>query len=541
MGVFQGLEEEDPLLLTTEAGKELLKEFRSATRKSPLSEEAWLNMSPLYKKVWARLPLNAKYLDSVWSRVSETADRHNVPGQFTAFIGFEWTSAVNAGNLHRVVIFKDDSTKTMQVKPFSAFDSMDPEALWEYMAQYEMRTGGEVLAIPHNGNLSSGTMFSLQDFSGGPLARSYAERRTRWEPLYEVTQIKGDSEAHPFLSPTDEFADHDIWNSWYGKELPAGRKWDDAERGIKEGEYARSALKRGLLLETQIGANPFKFGLIGSTDAHTSLAAVEEDNFWGKAPATNPSADRVARDKLTWVFPTSMLRRKPENAVTDYAWTMASSGYAAVWATENTRDALFAAMKRRETYASTGPRIIVRFFGGWDFATADAFSPDIAAVGYRKGVPMGGEITRAPPRRAPTFLIRAVKESVGANLDRVQVIKGWVDTAGQIQERIYNVALSDGRTEDAKGKAPPVGSTVDVQNATYTNTIGDPELATVWTDPHFDPLVPAFYYLRVLEIPTPRWTAYDAKFFGAKNISPDIPMTHQERAYTSPIWYAPSK
>lgn len=548
IGLFCALEGEDPQLLATDIGKQLLQKFDVQKSASPVSLEAWSGLSPVMGVVWSRNTppqWDKKFEASIWRRVAEAADRHNIPGRFTAFIGFEWTSELmRSGNQHRVVIFKDDSRKATQTMPFSAFQSEDPEALWEYMADYERRTGGKILAIPHNGNLSNGKMFSLQDFSGRPLARSYAERRARWEPLYEVTQIKGTSEAHPFLSPTDEFADYEIWSSWSATELPAGRHWDDTERILKEGEYARSALKRGLLLETQIGANPFKFGLIGGTDSHTSLAAVEEDNFWGKSPATGPGPDRIAANKLSALLPIGALTtlgRRPESDIKDRAWNLSASGYAAVWATENTRDALFAAMQRRETYATTGPRMLVRFFGGWNFVVGDAAAHDVAAVGYKKGVPMGGEITNQPSGRSPSFLIRAVKDSEGANLDRVQVIKGWVDKSGSTQEKIYDVALSDGRKTDAHGKAPRVGSTVDVQNATYTNSIGAPEMAVVWTDPEFDPALPAFYYVRVLEIPTPRWTAYDAKFFGVKDVPREIPMTQQERAYTSPIWYAPSR
>lgn len=530
LGWMVGLEARDPLLLGTEAGKRMLQRFEESAGKRPTDPKRLEVLGKMTKDIFEserRPDVNEAFTRSVWKQVTETADRHNDPGRFTAFIGYEWTSPGGGqiGNLHRVVIFQDGAEKANQVMPFSASDSADPEALWAYLAEYEKKTDGEVLAIPHNGNLSNGEMFPLQNFAGQGLSRSYAESRSRWEPLYEVMQLKGDAEAHPFLSPTDEFADYETWNSWRGKELLAGRSWNDAERIWKEGEYARSALKRGLGLQVQLGVNPFKFGMIGSTDAHTSLAATDENNFWGERPSSEPSAQRWSETIEGWPGP--------------IGWQFSSSGYAAVWATENTREALFAAMKRKETYATTGPRMTVRFFGGWDYSPEYALRPDLALIGYQKGVPMGGDLTNAPAGKAPRFLIRAVKDSDGANLDRVQVIKGWRDTNGDLHERIYNVALSDGRKEGPDGKAAPVGSTVDVKNAMYTNTIGAPELATVWTDPDFNRSELAFYYVRVLEIPTPRWTSYDAKFFGIRDIPPEVTMVTQERAYTSPIWYTP--
>lgn len=543
MGVMVGLEVKDPALLGTDAGKRMLQRFEGSAGKQPMDPKTLENLWTLSREMFwrgKRPGMSGDFTRFVWNQVTQAADRHNDPGRFTAFIGYEWSSP-GRGNLHRVVIFKDAAEKANQVMPFSAMDSEDPEALWGYMAEYTKQTGGEVLAIPHNGNLSNGEMFPLQNLAGQALTSTYAKTRSRWEPLVEVTQIKGDSEAHPFVSPTDEFADYETWNSWGGKDLPVGRSWNEAERILKEGEYARSALKRGLGLQAQLGVNPFKFGMVGSTDAHTSLSAVEENDFWGKAPLTNPGPDR-STDKLNAWMPVSQLlamRRKMKSPYSvDRAWQMASSGYAAVWAAENTREALFAAMKRKETYATTGPRMTVRFFGGWDYSSEEALMPDLARIGYSKGVPMGGNLTQAPASKAPRFLIRAVKDPQGANLDRVQVIKGWRGLTGTLHEKVYNVALSDGRKEKA-GKAPPVGSTVDERNATYTNTIGDPELAAVWEDPDFGPQELAFYYVRVLEIPTPRWTAYDAKFFGNKDIPPEVPMVTQERAYTSPIWYTP--
>ncbi len=333
----------------------------------------------------------------------------------------------------------------------------------------------------------------------------------RWEPLYEVTQYKGDAEAHPILSPTDEFADYETWNvpGYFGE-----RPENFADQ--KRFEYARSALKIGLEQTAKLGVNPFKFGMIGSTDSHTSLSTAREDNFWGKISLVEPSPYRLAD-----------------------SWHFTASGMAAVWAEQNTRKSLFAAMKRKETYATTGPRMTVRFFGGWDYQDSDAFEFDLASVGYLKGVPMGGDLTHGPSGKSPSFLIRAVRDPDGANLDRVQVIKGWREGNGELREQIYDVALSDERKPDENGNVPPVGSTVDVENASYLNSIGDPELATVWRDPNFDASELAFYYVRVIEIPTPRWTAYDAKRFGLKEIPADVPMVTRERAYTSPIWYTP--
>ena len=380
---------------------------------------------------------------------------------------------------------------------------------------------GEVIAIPHNSNLSNGIMFSVTDENGLPLNKDYAVLRKRWEPLMEVTQIKGDSETHPALSPKDEFADYGTWDGWFTWKKEAGWK----ER--KKSEYMRSALGLGLAEKARIGINPFKFGVIGSTDAHTSLSTADDNNFWGKFSIYEPSKYRASPDNY---------EDNPEDA---FRWGSVASGYAAVWAQDNTRESLFAAMKRKEVYASTGPRITVRFYGGWDFQQSDAYRPGLARTGYEKGVPMGGDITAAPKDKAPSFLIRAVKDPDGANLDRVQLIKGWHDSNGELHEKIYNVALS-GNRQDKGPDTDKVGNTVDISDASYTNTIGDPELAVVWTDPDFDKDEPAFYYLRVLQIPTPRWTAYDAKYFKLKNIPDEVPMIGQERAYSSPIWYTPA-
>jgi hypothetical protein len=459
---------------------------------------------------------------NIWGRVTASAERHNDPGRFTAFIGYEWTSTYRA--IHRVVVFKDGAEMVSTVLPFTSWDSPYPEDLWDYLSRYRETTGGDALAIPHNSNLTHGTMFALVDSDGNPLTREYAERRSRWEPIVEVTQIKGDSETHPVISPTDEFADFERWAGWAGR-TNGGIMWTGNKVPLRDDslipfEYARSALKNGLDLWVTTGGNPFKFGLIGSTDSHTALAAVEENNFWGKTMVAEPGPARVTA-------PYSVLN-----------WEMSASGYAGVWAHENTRESLFAAMRRKEVYATTGPRMTVRFFGGWDFTADDAVAPNMAEIGYARGVPMGGDLTEGE-NEAPTFLISALKDPDGANLDRVQVVKGWRDADGGLHEKVYDVVWSEDRKIGPDGRLEAVRSTVDVANATYTNAVGSVELRTMWQDPEFDPLQPAFYYVRVLQIPTPRWTAYDAAFYELEDLPEKIPMVVQDRAYTSPIWFVP--
>jgi hypothetical protein len=472
------------------------------------------------------LPGSAEYR-SAWDEMIKAAEEANEPGKFTAFIGFEWTSNTGGNNLHRNILFRDNATKASLVEPYTTqkpLGSDNPRDLWKWMADYEQKTRGEVLAIAHNGNLSNGRMFPMiESFTGKPIDREYAETRAQRERIYEVTQIKGDGEAHPFLSPNDEFAGYEKWDKG-NLDLSDLKKND-----MLEFEYARAALRNGLKLEKELGVNPYKFGMIGSTDSHTALATADEDNFWGKTSASEPSPER-------WSHPFI----KTDKAVI-MGWEQAASGYAGVWAKENTREALFDAMQRKEVYATTGPRMIVRFFGGWDFDARDAQTRNPAAAGYEKGVPMGGDLNQAPAGKSPTFLIAALKDPIGANLDRVQVIKGWLDDKNETHERIYDVTVSGGRKIGSDGRCKtPVGDTVDVPNASYTNSIGASELITVWKDPEFDAAQRAFYYVRVLEIPTPRWTAYDAKFYGI-TMPKEVPMKGQERAYTSPIWYSPKK
>lgn len=464
---------------------------------------------------------NPDAIKSAWQAYTALADRYNDPGSFTAMIGYEWTSE-GGDNIHRNVLFRDDAAMANTVVPYSQFDSKNPEDLWAHLAEYEDRTGGDVLAIPHNGNLSNGRLFSVSNFDGTPLTAELAALRARFEPVIETTQIKGDSEAHPFLSPDDEFADFDTWDA----SNLNGTQAKTPE--MLQYEYSREAYKTGLMLEAQLGINPFKAGQIGSTDAHTGMAAVEEENFFGKHSGVEPEPNR-------WEH---IVIEAPDPEFTIYGWQQASGGYAAAWATENTREAIFDAIERREVYGTTGSRITLRFFGGWNFNPEDAASRLPADIGYAKGVPMGADLPAHSGNTAPSFLIAALKDSYSGNLDRVQVIKGWLNEDGSRGEKIYNVAWSGDRHLDAEGKLPAVGNTVDVGKATWTNTIGAPELITQWEDPDFDPSVRAFYYVRVIEIPTPRWTAYEAMRFNVQMDS-NVPMTTTERAYSSPIWYTP--
>jgi hypothetical protein len=461
---------------------------------------------------------------SLWESVNATAEEYNEPGRFTALIGFEWSSAPMGGNLHRVVIFRDGAQRTNQVVPLAFYENPDPEHLWKFMAGYEEKTGGQILALAHNGNWSNGLMFKLERLDGSPMDRAYAETRMRWEPLYEVTQMKGDGETHPFLSTDDEFADFEPWDK---ADMPAANAKED---WMLQYEYAREALKNGLVMEEKLGVNPFKFGMLGSTDSHTSLATSREDNNFGKLPHLEPNDHRAE---------TPVIKSPVDQKLTSYGSETGAAGLAAVWARGNTREAIFDAMMRKEVYATTGSRIAVRVFGGWDFKADEVERQDFAKQGYKRGVPMGGDLTKAPKGKAPSFMIRALRDPDNANLDRVQVIKGWLDKKGKTHERIYDVAVSDGRKIGADGRCKtPVGSTVDIADASYTNTIGDPLLAAHWVDPDFDSKQSAFYYVRVIEIPKPRWTAYDAKYFGVK-MADNVKMVVQDRAYTSPIWYTP--
>jgi len=469
-------------------------------------------------------PGSSKY-NTLWDKMTKTADRFNDPGRFTALIGYEWTSVPKGYNLHRNVILRDGGVRARQVVPLTTLPpvgTQNPLDLYKWLEEYETKTGGQALAISHNGNLSNGWMFPMVDtYAGGKVDKNYVEQRAKWEPLYEVTQIKGDGEAHPFLSPNDEFADFETLDKG-NLDLTALKKDEMLQR-----EYAREALKNGLVLETQLGTNPYKFGMVGATDSHTGLATAEEENFFGKSTSVEPSATRASHP-----FVKSKL-----GAIEGYE--LSASGYQAVWASENTREAIFDAMERKETYATTGPRRVMRCLGGWEFNENDLRSRTPAFIGYAKGVPMGSDLAKAPEGKAPTFMVHTLRDPLGANLDRMQIIKGWLDKDGKTHERIYDVVVSGGRTIGKDGRCKtPVGNTVDLEAANWTNTIGASEFAVVWTDPDFDPNVKAFYYVRVIEIPTPRWVLYDKVRLGAK-VPKEAKLIHQERGYSSPIWYTP--
>ncbi len=517
--------ESSPKVLDTEFGRKLHALFQEGTAEAAgQAWNLWAGSKFEQKNPYAD---NQEFAKEPWERIIDAAEAATVPGSFTALIGFEWSSTPGGKNLHRVVLYRDGAEVAKQRVPLTNSDTKsDPETLWQWMDGLMEDTGGKVLAIPHNGNLSNGLMFSdVRYTSGEPIDEAYAARRQRLEPLYEVTQMKGDGEAHPFLSPDDEFADFETWDS-------ASFGAEPKTKEMLPNEYAREALKRGLAHEAKLGTNPFKFGLVGSTDTHTSLSTTTEDNFFGKVTQLEPTADPVRFEEV-------IAGRLGDESIHIQARRTSASGLTGVWARTNTREEIFDALARKEVFATTGTRLKVRVFAGFEFLESDLDRSDFAEHGYDRGVPMGGDLVSAPSGKKPTLLIRAIRDADGANLDRVQVIKGWLDAEGKTHERIYDVVVSDGREIGADGRCKtPVGNTVDIKEATYTNAIGDPFLQTFWEDPNFDPAERAFYYVRVLEIPTPRWTTYDAKFFGVE-IPEDVPGSIQERAYTSPIWYAP--
>jgi hypothetical protein len=455
---------------------------------------------------------------SIWQEVVRIADKHYAPGRFTTFPGFEWTSNPGQRNLHRVVVFK--TSEHVPDVPLSALDSDKPEDLWAWMDAQRAR-GATLLAIPHNGNASDGLMFPEgPSYGGSAVNGAYAETRMRNEPVYEISQIKGTSETHPLLSPNDEFAGFELWDYTLSA--------DARPPAHKKGGYAREAVIRGLQLEAQGRGNPFKYGFIGDSDTHNSASTPEEDNYTGKFAIENDPKHRLLGPPGFTEANKKQLRE------------FSSGGLAGVWAKANTREDIFDAVERKETFATSGPRIKVRFFGGFELSGDVLEADDWLEQAYAKGVPMGGDLI--PPRggiegKAPVFLVHAIKEPDGANLDRIQIVKGWIE-GGTQHEKIYDVALSDGRKPDASGKVPPVGNTVNVEHATYTNDIGDAELRAVWTDPDFDPAQHALYYVRVLQIPTPRWSTYDAARLGVA-VPKGLPASIQERAWTSPVWYKP--
>ena len=528
MGIATDIQKGTPNILAVPKGKEWHEAFKKGGK---AAGEAAFDLITHFSQMTVPEQLvsdyspGSKVYDTLWEDIVDTADRFNEPGHFTALIGFEWTSVPKGFNLHRNVILRDDGRRAHQVLPLTTqppLGTTDPLDLYAWLEEYEARTGGQAIAIAHNGNLSNGWMFPMEDtYAGGKVDENYVKLRAKWEPLYEVTQIKGDGETHSFLSPDDEFADYETLDKG-NLDITELKKDEMLQR-----EYAREALKNGFVLEQQLGTNPYKFGMVGATDTHTGLATAEEENFFGKSTSVEPSATRVSHP-----FVKSKL-----GAIEGYE--LAASGYQAVWATENTRRAIFDAMERKETYATTGPRIMLRFFGGWEFTEEDLRSRTPVFRGYEKGVPMGSDLSAAPEGiKAPNFMILALRDPLGANLDRIQIIKGWLDKEGKTHEKVHDVAWSGGRKFDSKGKLPRVGNTVDLETASWTNTIGAAELIKIWTDPDFDPQQQAFYYTRVIEIPTPRWVVYDKVRLGAE-IPEAAKLIHQERAYSSPIWYTP--
>ncbi|MEM7080828.1 MAG: DUF3604 domain-containing protein [Pseudomonadota bacterium] len=539
LGVLAELQNDD-VQMPSSSNADDLREAYAAYAAEPGSRPKVLEF-----RAASRKPLGGNYAQTVWRRVVERAEAAYEPGVFTTFAGYEWTSPGSRsgvfGNLHRVVVYADGPDKTANIIPFSSYDSRNPEDLWAALAAYKRTTGGQVIAIPHNPNLSNGDMFATRKYDGSALDDEWVALRSELEPLVEITQQKGDSEAHPVLSPTDEFADFETWHSWAGYERTAAAghpccrsrgapEFDDAAFvAQKRREYVRPALQAGLDLAAHFGMNPFQYGIIGSTDTHTSMSSADNNNFWAQYPNTPPRATRPMEKFVpTWERPLQ--------------WETAAAGYAAVWAEANTREAIFAALQRREVYATTGPRITVRMFAGFDFHPSDAAAPDIAQVGYAGGVPMGGTLRRDGRDRPVRLLLAALRDPTGAFLDRVQVIKGWRDAAGQLHERVYDVALGAAPQQQPRrrpdGSVAALPSTVNVEQADYRNTVGSAQLTRMWEDPDFDATERAFYYVRVLEIPTPRWPAYDARYFEVQ-LDSEVRAVTQERAYTSPIWYQP--
>ncbi len=526
MGLIFDLTDQKPNVMEFEQSRrwaEALAEGGEESAAAALDLITTFSQGEIDPELMAQYSPGSPIYASVWETVVDKAEEYNQPGVFTAFIGYEWTSLYKGNNLHRNVVLRDNGDRAMMVEPLVTqppVGSIDPLDLYQWLQDYEDKTGGQVFALAHNGNLSNGTMFPTeQQFTGGPVDENYVQLRGKWEPLYEFTQIKGDGETHPVLSPDDEFADYETWD--VGNLDLSEAKTEE----MLKGEYAREALKQGMALEAKLGTNPYKFGAVGSTDSHTSLSTADSDNFFGKATNAEPSPTRMSHP-----FAKTDLG-------TFEGYQLVASGYTGVWAEENTRHALWDAMNRRETYATTGPRMHARAVGGWDYTENDLRSRQPAFAGYERGVPMGGDLREATSD-APTFMVYALRDPIGANLDRIQIVKGWMDSAGELHEKVFNVAWSDNRELGADGKLPEVGNTVDLEAASYLNTIGAPELMAVWTDPQFDASQSAFYYARVLEIPTPRWVVYDKVRLGVE-IPDGAQQIGQERGYTSPIWYSP--
>ncbi|HEX9805358.1 MAG TPA: DUF3604 domain-containing protein [Alteraurantiacibacter sp.] len=516
LGVSSRIAAGDPEILKYPSAQKLLSIFREQGGRALTTATMFGDgLSEEERAQYDAEMQSPEVLRASWANQIAAAERHNIPGEFTALIGWEWTSAPNMRNMHRVVFTNSDGEVAKRFLPFANYMSDRPEDLWAFFEETHARTGADFVAIPHNSNLSDGKMFELTDSDGNPFSAEYAMRRAAWEPVVEVTQYKGTSETHPALSPRDEFADFELRNM-----LLTGVVTE-----VSEGSYTRSALKNGLAEEARIGANPFRFGLVGASDSHTGFSSQLENDFLGKMGEDYLPADRVGANKANIIFP---------------AAEMSASGLAGVWADRNDRQALFDAFRRREVYATSGPRMTLRLFAGYGFAPGDETSRDFAAIGYRKGVPMGGLLPMANGGKTPQFAIRAVKDPEAGNLDRIQVVKGWMAADGTLHEKVFDVAWSGNRRIGADGKLPAVGNTVDVASARYSNTIGTAELTALWTDPEFDPAEPAFYYVRVLEIPTPRQHLFDALAMGIDPVTLKQPPTIQERGWSSPVWYRPS-
>jgi Protein of unknown function (DUF3604) len=510
------LERSDPLFSTTEWGRKLL-EIHGDPKRSIMGLQ--MGMKPDEKKEMMDQVFSPKIRQATWAGEVDAAEKNNIPGKFTSLIAWEYTIMTGANNMHRNVISNATGEAARKFYPLSNYDSMRPEDLWAFLDKTKAATGVDFVVIPHNPNLSGGLMFDMVDSDGHPITAKYARERARWELLVEATQGKGTSEIAPELAPTDEFSEFEIW-----RRLLIGTKSEP-----KPGSYVRTALMRGLEFQHSIGVNPYKLGMVGATDSHSGLSDVREDQFTGHFSADLLPEERMAgfgtHKTSNFVFPN---------------WQLGASGRTGAWATENTRQSIFEAFKRKEVYATTGTRIALRVFGGYGFKKSDSDAKDIAAVGYKNGVPMGGDLTNAPKGKVPELLIWAAKDPLSGNLDRAQVIKGWVDESGVAKQKVYDVAWSGDRQRGPDGKVPAVGNTVDVKTAEYTNTIGAVQLSTVWADPDFKADQLAFYYVRVLEIPTPRHSLYDAIALGIDPSETGAPATIQERAYSSPIWYTPA-
>lgn len=513
MGVMQLIAAKDANLMATDIGQNLISMNEAGNSQGIMAAV----VGPLNKGEAIEELLGDEIRSPIWNEIVDAAERNNRPGEFTTFIGWEWSSLVSGTNLHRVIFTPDGADVAKRFLPFSSIRDASPEGLWNWLESTQNETGARFVSIPHNSNLSLGQMFSDKKYNGSPIDVPYAQTRMEWEPVVEILQAKGSSETHPVLSPEDEFSGYEIYEKVL--DITADKSGGTGIRG----NYARDSLKRGLEIDGQIGANPYKFGMIGASDLHTGLSSVEENNFHGKY-----AVDSVPENKKT-----------VETTPNAYGIDPGAQGLAGVWADENTRNGIFEAFRRKEVYATSGPQIKLRLFGGWDFKAKNAESSDLAAIGYRKGVPMGGDLMPGPAGKAPGFLVHAAKDPLSGNLDRIQIIKGWLNTDGSSGEKIYNAALSDDRVLSAGGTVPPVGNTVNLDTANFENSIGDVQLSAVWRDPDFDAEQKAFYYARVLEIPTPRHTLFDAVAMQQPHSETHKPFI-QERAISSPIWYNPS-